>query len=141
MIDRIPSDILLPVQQWMTTTFRSRLAIPPTVRFMTLPLLILGQAGVGEAADRLGQGTSIAIAGLMIVFTALVLISLFIASLPRILAMVAKVWPEVDDPHSHPGHHESSVPDDAAVLAAIGFVLHTEMQKQLAAEKASSQNR
>ena len=76
-------------------------------------------------------------------FVALILISLFIASLPRILEQVAGIWPEVEDRHamSREGHPESLVADDAHVLAAIGFVLHTELQRRLAAEKASSQHK
>lgn len=101
------------------------------------PLFIQAQATV-DAAANLEHGVAIAIAGLLIVFTALILISLFIASLPRLLVTVARVWPEVDDAHPEHGHPESAVPEDAAILAAIGYVLHTEIQKQLAAERAST---
>lgn len=87
------------------------------------------------------EGVSIAIAGLTIVFVALLMISLFIASLPRLLEFVAQIWPEVDERHSAQVsgevYPESSVPEDGASLAAIGFVLHTELQRQLAAEQAS----
>ncbi len=96
---------------------------------------LLAQAS-GEPWD-VTRGFAIAIAGLSIVFTALLLISLFIASLPRVLEMVASVYPEFDDPHSRQSHPESQVPDDGAVLAAIGFVLHSEMQKQIAAGQTS----
>ena len=89
-------------------------------------------------SSAISRGSSIAVAGLLIVFTALLLISLFIASLPHILAVVSQVWPEIDDPHAHPGHPESLVADDGAVLAAIGYVLHVEVQRQLAAEDASA---
>lgn len=85
-----------------------------------------------------GDALAIAATGLIIVFTALILISLFIASLPHILQVVAHIWPEVDEGHPHVTHPESQVPDDGAMLAAIGFVLHTEMQKQLAADKQST---
>jgi Na+-transporting methylmalonyl-CoA/oxaloacetate decarboxylase gamma subunit len=88
--------------------------------------------------DAVLSGIPVAVAGLLIVFSALVLISLFIASLPHILGIVAKVYPEVDDTHSGQSHPESQVADDGAVLAAIGFVLHTEMQRQLAAEDNST---
>jgi Na+-transporting methylmalonyl-CoA/oxaloacetate decarboxylase gamma subunit len=84
------------------------------------------------------DGLAIAATGLFIVFTALILISLFIASLPRVLEAVSRIWPEVDEPHATQGHPESQVPDDAAVLAAIGFVLHTELQKQVASDQSSS---
>ncbi len=89
------------------------------------------------AASTDPRGVSIAIAGLLIVFVALLLISLFIASLPRILEFVARYWPEVDDSHGRHGHAENSDSDDAAVFAAIGFVLHTELQRQIATDTAS----
>jgi Na+-transporting methylmalonyl-CoA/oxaloacetate decarboxylase gamma subunit len=88
--------------------------------------------------DAVSDGIPIAIAGLLIVFSALLLISLFIASLPRILGVVAKLYPEVDETHSRQSHPESQLADDGAVLAAIGFVLHTEIQRQLAAEDDST---
>jgi hypothetical protein len=88
--------------------------------------------------DAVYSGIPIAYSGLLIVFSALLLISLFIASLPHILGIVAKVYPEVDETHSRPSHPESQVADDGNVLAAIGFVLHTEMQRQLAAEDNST---
>ncbi|MCP4173946.1 MAG: hypothetical protein GY758_24590 [Fuerstiella sp.] len=77
-----------------------------------------------------GEGIAIAGTGLLIVFAALVLITLFIAALPRILEAVAIVLPEVPDRHAAADASESLLPDDA-VLAAIGFVLHSELQKQI----------
>jgi Na+-transporting methylmalonyl-CoA/oxaloacetate decarboxylase gamma subunit len=77
-----------------------------------------------------GEGIAIAATGLLIVFAALILITLFIAALPRILEAVAKVLPEVPDRHAAPDASESLLPDEA-VLAAIGFVLHHELQKQV----------
>ena len=89
-------------------------------------------------------GVSIAIAGLTIVFLALLLISVFIASMPRILELVARIWPEVEERHSskslREGSSEGSDGGDGASLAAIGFVLHTEFQRQLAADQASQGN-
>lgn len=87
--------------------------------------------------DTLGDGLAIAIAGLVIVYVALILISLFIASLPRILTLVNHVWPETIDGHREDGHPESQIADDPDVLAAIGFVLHTEFQRQLLAEPST----
>ncbi len=81
-------------------------------------------------ASNLSDGFYIAVAGMMIVATALTFISLFIAALPKILDKLEDYLPTVDE-HAKPTHPESSVPDDDAVLAAIGFVLHTEFQKQL----------
>ena len=75
------------------------------------------------------DGVAIAGTGLLIVFAALILITLFIAALPRILEAVAQVLPEVPDRHAAPDPSASLLPDEA-VLAAIGFVLHHELQKQ-----------
>jgi Na+-transporting methylmalonyl-CoA/oxaloacetate decarboxylase gamma subunit len=76
-----------------------------------------------------GDGVAIAATGLLIVFAALLLITLFIAAMPRILSAVASVLPEVPDGHSPHDSSQSLLPDDA-VIAAIGFVLHSELQKQ-----------
>ena len=103
------------------------------------PLLIGLQ--MAEQGNLASKGTNIALAGLLIVFTALILISLFIASLPHILRWVANYWPEVEEPSAHAGHPESQVADNGAVLAAIGFVLHTEFQRQLDTEESSGQKK
>lgn len=93
---------------------------------MASSMLMLAQTG------SLTRGLAIALSGLTIVFTALILISIFIASLPRILDLVSRVWPESDNLHQESSDAENSLPDDA-VLAAIGFVLHTEVQRQILA--------
>ncbi len=63
-----------------------------------------------------GQGLPIALAGMIIVFTALLLISLFITLLPRILATVARRFPETE--HHAPRRVETPREDPAAVAAA-----------------------
>ena len=63
-----------------------------------------------------GQGLPIALAGMIIVFTALLLISLFITLLPRILAVVARRFPETA--HHAPRRVETPREDLAAVAAA-----------------------
>ena len=107
-----------------------------------LPLIVVLQLNATpQDPDLWTQGISIAISGITIVFAALLLISLFIAWLPRVLELIARIWPEVDDLHAasaRESHPESLVAEDRAVIAAIGYVLHTELQRQLAAEKASS---
>ena len=82
------------------------------------------------AADDVLQGIPIALAGMLIVFSALIFISLFIAALPIILDVVSQYFPETEEHHESVAHPESLRPDDDAVIAAIGFVLHTELQKQ-----------
>ena len=63
-----------------------------------------------------GQGLPIAVAGMTIVFTALLLITLFISQLPRILSAVARRFPE-SAPHA-PRRVEPPPEDLAAVAAA-----------------------
>lgn len=64
-----------------------------------------------------GQGIAISIVSMLIVFIALSMISLFIALLPRILNLIAKVYPENNQPPTDP-----TVDDQ--IIAAIGFALH-----------------
>lgn len=87
-------------------------------------------------ANTASRGISIAITGMLIVACALILICLFIGSLPKVLAAVATVWPETVEPHGAKTHPESLVADDDSVLAAIGFVLHHRLQQQNAASNS-----
>jgi len=106
-------------------------------------LTLLGQGDfplAGHDSSNLADGAVQALVGLMIVFSALIVISLFIAALPRILAILSTVWPEVDEPAGNAGHSDSLVADDGAVLAAIGYVLHTEFQRQLESQDSSGRN-
>ena len=106
-------------------------------------LTLLGQGdfpGGESGPNNFTEGAVQALVGLMIVFSALIVISLFIAALPRILALVSNVWPEVDEPAGNVGHPDSLVADDGAVLAAIGYVLHTEFQRQLESQDSSGRN-
>jgi Na+-transporting methylmalonyl-CoA/oxaloacetate decarboxylase gamma subunit len=84
------------------------------------------------------QGITIAIAGMLIVGVALSLISLFIAGLPRVLDTIGKFWPEVDEPHGKKSHTHSLITDNDAVIAAIGYVLHCEYQKQLQSDSSAA---
>ncbi|MBM99492.1 MAG: hypothetical protein CMJ77_10225 [Planctomycetaceae bacterium] len=77
------------------------------------------------------EGVAISIVGLSIVFSALVLVSLFIAVLPWILDKLSPWLPHVDESHDAPSIAESTVDDEKMVVAAIGYVLHTEMQKAM----------
>jgi|TARA_B100000315_G_C14273092_1_gene449584 Na+-transporting methylmalonyl-CoA/oxaloacetate decarboxylase gamma subunit len=73
-----------------------------------------------------GQGVELAIAGMLIVFTVLILISMFIALLPKILRIVAQKYPEQE---IHPATTApSGSTGDEAILAAIGYVLHARIQ-------------
>ena len=66
-----------------------------------------------------GQGLGIALTGMIIVFSVLALISAFIVLLPKVLAVVAKKFPESA---GHAGQVQAE--DDSPLMAAIGFVMH-----------------
>ncbi|QDV81166.1 OadG family protein [Stieleria sp.] len=105
-----------------------------TVLSTIVPSVFGNLLALDETAAR---GLSIAVAGMLIVMFALTFISLFIAASPRILAAVAKVYPEPVERHRKRPDPKGQSGDDEVVLAAIGFVLHTEFQRQCAAENAA----
>jgi Na+-transporting methylmalonyl-CoA/oxaloacetate decarboxylase gamma subunit len=76
-----------------------------------------------------GNGIAIAITGMFIVFVALLLISSTIAALPHILSVIDPYLPVVEHQHQAPSPIESLPADEERVVAAIGMVLLTEMQK------------
>jgi len=67
-----------------------------------------------------GDGISLAITGMVIVFIALSIISTFIALLPKVLPVLESILPEG---HSHHGPTKKAAKDDGEVLAAIGYAL------------------
>ena len=81
----------------------------------------MGNLGFGIQNIIDGQGVAIAITGMLIVFAALAIISLFIALLPKMLVLLAKALPEE---HHHAAPHEKQSLDEKALLAAIGFGLY-----------------
>ena len=70
----------------------------------------------------IAQGLDLAFVGMSIVFTALVLVSVFIVVLPRILAVI--------NPYIPPAqlHTQDKETDATAIAAAIGFALHAHRQ-------------
>jgi len=78
-----------------------------------------------------GNAIAIAITGMLIVFTALTLISVFIAALPKILSAIEPYLPTAEDHHDAPTAAESLPTDEEKIVAAIGHVLHAEMQHAL----------
>ncbi|MFT5085947.1 MAG: Na+-transporting methylmalonyl-CoA/oxaloacetate decarboxylase gamma subunit [Candidatus Latescibacterota bacterium] len=72
-----------------------------------------------------GQGFELAFAGMIIVFSALSLVSIFIALLPRCLVFVNRWVPEVHH-HSAPKARAKAptAANEAEIAAAIGYVLH-----------------
>ena len=78
-----------------------------------------------------GNAIAIAITGMVSVFTALTLISMFIAALPKILSAIEPYLPAVEEHHHTPTTAESLPTDEEKIVAAIGHVLHTERQHML----------
>ena len=81
-----------------------------------------------------GQGISIALTGMAIVFVALTLITMFIATLPRLLEAASAFLPPEAERHAAPAA-ASAAGDrlDEEALAAIGFALHVQRQSREAA--------
>ena len=72
----------------------------------------------------IAQGLDLAFVGMSIVFTALVLVSVFIVVLPRILAAIN---PYIPPAQLHTQSQDKET-DAAAIAAAIGFALHARRQ-------------
>lgn len=70
-----------------------------------------------------GQGITITISGMLIVFAALAITSFFIYLLPIFLRIFARILPVEEASHHTPAF---SAPPEDEVLAAIGFALHSE---------------
>lgn len=66
------------------------------------------------------QGFTVAITGMLIVFAALAIISIFIALLPKVVVLLSNVFPEK---HHHGVQGKITKKDDDKLLAAIGFGL------------------
>lgn len=79
-----------------------------------------------------GHGISISLTGMAIVFAALVFITLFIAAVPKVLEVLDPYLPKSHGHHAPPTPGEETALDHEKVVAAIGMVLHTEMQKAVA---------
>jgi len=75
------------------------------------------------------DGFAIAGTGLLIVFVALTMISVFIALLPKVLAILAVFLPPETEHQRFSSANNST--DDEEVAVAIAFALHqAELQKQ-----------
>lgn len=77
-----------------------------------------------------------ALVGMLIVFVVLVMIAVFIHSLPRLLQAIVPVLPEVRERPAPVDPSVSLLPDEQT-LAAIGYVLHTEIQRHGVSDDSS----
>jgi len=74
-----------------------------------------------------GQGVSIAITGMAIVFTSLTLICIVISLLPKLLSRVEMLMPEDEAEAAAFDAELLTDEDDLEVVAAIGLALHARM--------------
>ena len=87
---------------------------------------MIGENPIGLENIAAYDGWSIAVAGISIVFSALLLISLFIAILPRTLAALEVVLPQ--EPQAQAQETASRTPDNHA-LVAIAAALRQRQEK------------
>ena len=74
-----------------------------------------------------GQGVSIAVTGMAIVFSSLTLICIVISLLPRVLSRVDILMPEDEAESAAFDAELLTDEDDLEVVAAIGLALHARM--------------
>lgn len=85
-------------------------------------LLLLAEMGWQNVTE--ADGLAISITGMLIVFVALIGISLFIGLLPMLLARIEPWLPEGEGHHA-PAHAAGATPaDDPRIIAAIGYAKH-----------------
>lgn len=82
-----------------------------------------------ETANETMRAVGIAAAGMLLVFSTLILISAFLFILPRILKRLNTFWPEISDRHGSAADADAALDDEADVLAAIGYVLHVQARE------------
>jgi hypothetical protein len=82
-----------------------------------------------------GNGFEIALTGMSVVFTGLVLVSIYIAALPRLLERAGRTRrkdaPRLQAAHAAAVGRGSSAGMDPDLLAAIGCVLQAEYEREL----------
>ena len=86
---------------------------------------MLGQTSFSVQNIVENDGLGIALTGMLIVFTALTLITVFIAYLPKLLAALGNVLPPETEHHAPPVGRAA---DDEAVIVAIGVALQRQTQ-------------
>ncbi len=95
---------------------------------MSAESFLLSQTGGFQAISD-GNGISISITGMLIVFVALSLISLFLRLLPSVLEKLEPILPRLESHTQPPTAAEQLPADKEKIIAAIGYVLHLEMEK------------
>ena len=75
------------------------------------------------------QGVAIAITGLIIVFTALFLITLFIALLPKILKTLEPILPAAHEPHGSVAREHAPKGNQELLIAAAAAAAYHKYQE------------
>ena len=70
-----------------------------------------------------GNGVAVSIVGMLIVFSSLMFISIFIAVMPHVLKLVAKVFPEES------AHAPKAIEPDESIVAVIAAALYEKKYK------------
>ena len=73
------------------------------------------------------EGVGVALTGLFIVFSSLALITLAIATMPKVLTSLEGFLPPEHEHHAAPAAKASN---DEALAVAIGFALHTQAKSK-----------
>ncbi|MDP6118544.1 MAG: OadG family protein [Planctomycetota bacterium] len=73
------------------------------------------------------NGISISIVGMLLVFIVLSLITALLTALPHVVEKLNEIYPPSQEHHAPV--QTSANDEEDAVLAAIGFVLHTQMAR------------
>lgn len=77
-----------------------------------------------------GNGIGISLTGMMIVFSGLLFISLFITALPRVLSLKER-FSAAPTPSAADMIVTDELPSDAEIMAVISLVLHLELERSL----------
>lgn len=75
-----------------------------------------------------GQGMALAIMGMGIVFTSLVIITVITSLMPYVLVVLAKIFPEKEEVIIKKTSVKKLSDDDSNVVAAISLALHQNMK-------------
>ena len=101
-------------------------------------MAILADTEGGWQAIVDNNGIAISVTGMVIVFTALVVISLFISAMPMVLSALGPYLPRIERHGEAPDPAEQLQADEEQVVAAIGFVLHREASRAGKSSASSS---
>lgn len=110
-------------------------AAPARPRLMTHPQLLIANA-MGLDNIIAGDGFGIAITGMIIVFAGLLLISLYIASIPKLFEWAGRQAerrkPRAQAADAGRMGQEPMLFEDEALLAAVGYVIRAELEQERA---------